>query len=1258
MKFFITALLIALGINAFAVNNGDIPVNTPESARRMIEHLNKSCGRRYKGGKVFLERVTAIEAKLKANAKDAAATAELSALIREASLANPLLDFDKLIVIRRKGEANRQLNSHTTATLKPKGWDNEISEISNLRGEIKVRAVYRHPDQSVMKHMELHSSGNRIMFSGAGSNGRWGVFDVDQNGQDLRELTPSDQNYVDWFDSCYLPEKDFIIACSTAGMQGLPCENGGRPMVNLYRLNIKTREVRQLTFEQDSDWHPRIMPDGKVMYLRWEYTDTPHYFTRYLFSMNPDGTNQKEHWGSGSYFPTAFVWARPVPNSASKVAGIISGHHAKSETGRLMVIDPQLGRKYPFKYKAEDKIWGAEKSTINIHPQVFPAEETGCLQEIPGWGRDVVGNVYDNQGGGQKYTFGTPWPLSDKYFLVSMKGFPGSKKWVLALVDTFDNMTVIYEDPQYDIFEPMPFVSTTPIPVLVDRTEKGQQAAMFCSNIYYGPGLKDIPVGTVKQLRIFSYHYGFIKSGGHESIGLESSWDIKRIIGTVPVEDDGSFSFMAPPNTPISIQPLDESGAALAIMRSWMTAMPGEALGCIGCHESQNDTAPVIRAKAGVRPPSKIEPWYGPARPFSYPAEIQPLLNRSCIGCHKEDGKAPFTLANNGAKGDGDWRKDKSYLNLVAFTRKPGAESDMELYNPMEWHASTSPLIQMLRKGHHGVKLDREGWERLYTWIDLNAPHRGMWNNTTYEKKRLNLAARYAGVTDNPENEYRKILAGLEKNKITPVVPATIPKPAPDNLSAKNYPLNVADAKNLQGSGKEMEIVLAKGLTMRVVKVPAGQFIMGNRSGYPDEQPRVVVKIPDSFAMGATEITCAQYAAFDPKHDTRYLDEHGKDHSTPGYIANHPDQPVARISWQEANAFCQWLSKKTGKRVRLPTEAEWEWAARAGSDQQFFYGGKDADFSKWANLADASRRKTYVKWDGGSKIHKPLNFPAHYLYPLRDDRFTDHWFIVDYVKQYPPNPWGLHDIIGNVNEWTGSDYAPYPYNAKDGRNSGKLGNKKVARGGSWNDRPKTAGSSIRFPFESYQRVYNVGFRVVIEGVKESEFKMAAAPVRVVPPKFISVPDKKVAAPKVNKAFGKITAKGNPSGREGADKAFDGSTKTKWFHNSGTESSWIQCQLPKKKAKILTEYHISSANDCEHRDPMDWQLLGSNDKGKNWTVLDSRKDEKFTERFQRRKFPIKNKKAYNVYRLSIDKPKRAGNGIQLSELNLIEGKNEN
>ncbi len=1080
---FLAAAILSLGavggLFALEVDN-DLPVNTPESARRVINDLIGEYGDEYPKGKEYLARLDKIEARLKENPKDQKTQEQLQALIREATLANPLLDFDRLLVLRRKGEANRSLNAYTSHTIKRTGWNNEISVLSNLRGDVKVETLYKPEKDTVLKHMDLHFDADKLMFSGVGENGNWAVLQIDADGKNLTELTPSNQKDVHWFDSCYLPESPYIITCSTAGMQGLPCVNGSQPMTNLYKLNTETKDVRQLTFEQDSDWHPRVMENGRVMYLRWEYTDTPHYYSRYLFHMNPDGTSQMELWGSGSYFPTAYVHARPIPDHPSQFIGCVSGHHAKSETGRLLIIDRALSRKYPFRYTPEEKTWGEEGETVNIVPEVLPAEETGCVQEIPGWGRDVVGNVRDAQGTGVTYTFGTPWPLSDKYFLVSMQNCPtakNKKKWTICLVDVFDNMTVLYEDESEgygDAFEPIPFTSRPTPPVLVDRTVEGAESTVFCTSIYDGRGLAGIPRGKVKSLRVFSYHYGYIKSGGHESCGLESGWDIKRILGTVPVEKDGSFWFEAPANTPLAIQPLNEDGECLAVMRSWMVGMPGERLSCNGCHEELNEATPNRSPLAARKAPRKLEPWYGPARPFGYAAEVQPVLDEYCVGCHNEKNHQEKGAISFEKGHLNNWRQDRSYLNLVAFVRRYGPESDLDLYDPMEWHVSTSPLYQMLKKGHHGVQLDDEAWDRLITWMDLNVPHRGMWDNEHYEQRRLDLATLYAGLTDNPEEEYRQMLTSLDNSpKPEPILPPEQPRRGDDGLKVPGFPF---EAK----PGETISLDLGQDIQMKLVRIPAGKFVMGNQKGFPDESPRAIVTIEKPFWMGQTEVTNLQYNVFDPAHDSRYLDEDGKDHAVPGYIANHPDQPVIRVKWPEAMEFCRWLGEKTGRKVTLPTEAQWEWAARGGTEGPFFYGDHDTDFSTWANLADAERRRTYVRWDGGSKIHIRRNYPEDYLYPLRDDRFTDNWFVVDYVKQCKPNPFGLYDIIGNVNEWTRSNYAPYPYREDDGRNNGDLSVKKVARGGSWKDRPKRAGCTIRFPFETYQVVYNVGFRVIIE----------------------------------------------------------------------------------------------------------------------------------------------------------------------------------
>ena len=1070
-------------------DNGKVPVNTTESARLMIEDLIKTYGNEYAGGQEFLKELTELEAKLAENKDDGDAKKALAALIKKAALANPLLDFDKILVLKRNpahGWGFPGLNAYTNMTIEKENWDNEICILSDLRSDDpKLTPIYRHgPQRSLMRDMDLHFDAKKLMFSAANDKNRWGVFEINIDGSGLRELTPNDQPDVDWFDSTYIPDDNYILSCSTAGMQGLPCENGGRQMVNIYRVNKNTQEARQLTFEQDSDWHPTVMPNGQVMYLRWEYTDIPHYYSRILFSMNPDGTKQLALWGSGCCFPTAFKHARPIPGHGSLVVGIVSGHHAEAETGRMILVDPQLGEGYPFKPIITSKEWGPEGTELNIMTKVLPKEVTGAVQEIPGHGRDVFGNVYDNQGGESTIRFVYPYPLSDKYFLVNVRK-PGSPEWGVWLVDVFDNMTLIKGMSGYGFFEPTPLVARETPPIIPDFTNHDDpDGTVFIQNVNFGRGLAGVPNGVPKFVRVFAYHYGYNGSGGHESCGQESSWDVKRILGTVPIEEDGSVCFKVPANTPIAFHVLDEEGASLQHMRSWTVAMPGEKISCIGCHERRNDAVPALQTLAARKAPQELRPWYGPARAWGYEAEIQPMLEKFCVGCHNDqdaekNGKISFTARNTG-----DWRSDTSYSALNPYVRRPGPEFELEMLYPMEYHASSSELIQRLKKGHHGVELDPEAWDRLYTWIDLNAPYRGMWNNPHYEKRRRELQALYAYHTANPEEEYREALAGRDPEKIERIIPAPVPKKEPDTLTSGAFPFSAEKAREMVGGELQKKVVkLADDVEMTFVRIPAGEFIMGSQPDkalYDDETARAVVRVERAFWMSETEVMNGQYAVYDPVHDTRYHKEDGKDHIVPGYIGNHPDQPVSRISWQEARGFTKWFSEKLGMRADLPTEAQWEWAARAGSGDVFFYGNRDTDFSRHANLADAGLRRTYTTWEGGSMIHRRRDYPEELRFPLRDSRFTDKWFTVDYVKQYDANPWGLYDMIGNVSEWTRSDYAAYPYNENDGRNSGDHSKKKVARGGSWSDRPAASGSAVRKPYESWQKVFDVGMRVVIE----------------------------------------------------------------------------------------------------------------------------------------------------------------------------------
>jgi formylglycine-generating enzyme required for sulfatase activity len=190
-------------------------------------------------------------------------------------------------------------------------------------------------------------------------------------------------------------------------------------------------------------------------------------------------------------------------------------------------------------------------------------------------------------------------------------------------------------------------------------------------------------------------------------------------------------------------------------------------------------------------------------------------------------------------------------------------------------------------------------------------------------------------------------------------------------------------------------------------------------------------------------------------------------------------------------AFCRWLSARTGQRFTLPTEAQWEYACRAGAATPFNFGGLDTDFSPHANLADA--KLTEFASDPYT-VDVPLKNPTPFDdWIPKDARFNDRALLTVAPGRYQPNAWGLHDMHGNAAEWTRTTYAAYPYRADDASNSDKPGCRKVVRGGSWRDLPKRGTSSFRLSYPSWQRVYNVGFRVVCEGPLGTVAKSGPAP---------------------------------------------------------------------------------------------------------------------------------------------------------------------
>ncbi len=1042
--------------------------------RLAIEDLVETFGPEYPQGPEYLRWLDALEEK---QAELSGGGAEerkeinesLVALRREALLANPLLDFDKLLLVRR-GAGSPSLglprNWQSNSCLPKTGYDDSIEVLSPLAADGRLTALYKPAGGKFVGDVDLDFDAGKLLFSMPGSHNRWQVFEIRTDGTGLRELT-GEQPDVDSYDACYLPDGK-ILFTSTACFIGVPCVYGSSHVAVLYVMDGDGKNIRQLSFDQEHDWCPAVMNNGRVLYSRWEYTDTPHSNARLLFHMNPDGTGQMEYYGSNSYWPNAIFYARPVPKHPTKVVGVVGGHHDNPRMGELVIFDPARGRQ----------------------------EASGAVQRIPGHGKRVEPIIADGLTRDSWPKFLHPYPLSEKCFLVSCK--PASRSlWGIYLVDVFDNMVLVKEEPGYALLEPIPLRTTPRPPVIPSKVNLARKDALvYLPDVYAGKGLRGIPRGKVKALRLFTYHFSYQEMGGLLGIiGIDGPWDIKRVLGTVPVEEDGSAKFRVPANTPISIQPLDEEGKALQLMRSWMTAMPGEVVQCAGCHEPQNTAPPTMQTIANGRPAAEIKPWYGPVRGFSYPREVQPVVDKYCLGCHngqtRPDGKQianlrgdvklndwrQVTPGNGGARGG---KFSVGYAELHRYVRRPGIESDYHMLEPMEFHADTTQLVQMLRKGHHNVKLDAEAWDRLVTWIDLNTPYHGTWGEELHDpgvqrQRRRELLRLYGGIDDDPE-----AVPQVNRSPGEPVMPEPLAA-KPQAVECPNWPFDDGEARRRQAAAGlpiRQSVDLGEGVTLELALVPAGEFVIGSVTGEVDERPRVRVRIERPFWMGTFEVTNRQFTRFDPAHDSRVETKNAYQFGVHGYPMNRPQQPVVRVPWKSAMAFCRWLSEKTGRRFSLPTEAQWEYACRAGTPGPFFYGDLAADFSRFANLADA--KLTEFASDPYT-VDTPLQDPSKYDdWTPKDTRFNDGSVIPVTPGKYLPNAWGLCDMHGNVSEWTRTTYKPYPYNPDDGRDASTPTGRKVVRGGSWRDRPPRCTSSFRLSYLPYQRVYNVGFRVICE----------------------------------------------------------------------------------------------------------------------------------------------------------------------------------
>ncbi len=1051
----------------------------------------------YRSGADYLARLEELSAQARAASAGEITSSlwdALQDLKKTALLAHPLLQTDAVLVVKRKAQVPAKsargqadwisrgpgadigmpTNHECNSSLPRTGYDNEIAVFSPRTPGAPLRTFYRPVDTGYIGEIDLHPDGDRLLFTQSDAQ-NWKVHEMRVGGSGLRQVTHLPED-VDCYDASYLPDGRIVFG-SSAAFQAVPCWHGLKVVSNLYLANADGSGLRRLCYDQDHDLHPAVLPNGQIVYSRWDYTGTAHSFPRELMVMNPDGTGQRAIYGSNSYFPNALYFPRAIPDRPGELVCILSGYHGVNRMGQLVIVDTHRGW-----YEAE-----------------------GLVKRISGRGDPIRPEVKDDLVSGDWPKFLHPFPLDENFFLVAA-WMDRRSDWAVYLADRFDNLVLLRAEPGYALLEPVLVRKTAMPPKIPDRVDPtASESVVSLHDVYSGPGLAGVPRGTIKALRVVNYHFGYPGVAGPHLIGRGGPWEVMRILGTVPVEQDGSALFRIPANTPIALQALDAEGKAVQLMRSWYTAMPGEKASCVGCHENPSQAPSPRRDLAQARPPSTIAPWRGPWRGFDFEREVQGVLDKYCVDCHggpenaRPDlrplatfpdykGQPPDKLgvmrmhpamkqATNGLI-----KYTPAYEALLPYIRRVNIEDEVRLLVPGEYHADTSELIQMLRKGHQGVRLDEEAWDRLVTWIDLNAPCHGTWSEVSpipgnAHERRMEMSRLSSGPALDPE-----FVPAVSRPLSATVAPAPPPRNAP--VSVAGWPFDAAEARRRQEAlGRtEMSVELGGGLALALRQIPAGRFVLGTENGERDEQPAAVVTIERPFWIAATEITNAQFRQFDSSFDCGdYQKRHARDDDM-GLPLNGPQQPAVRVSWEQAMAFCAWLTQRSGLTCTLPTEAQWEWASRAGAGGAFHFGNVTDDFSSWANLADVSFSRGH-RADGqqitGAVEHIVIEGAA-----LSDARRNDRQIVTAPVGSFRSNTWGVFDLHGNAAEWTRTEYRAYPYLEHDGRNDVAATSsptvRRVVRGGSFFDRPARAQASYRLAYPGWQRVFNVGFRIVIE----------------------------------------------------------------------------------------------------------------------------------------------------------------------------------
>jgi hypothetical protein len=499
---------------------------------------------------------------------------------------------------------------------------------------------------------------------------------------------------------CWLPNGRIVFATERDG-KGDRC---GGVTTCLWSMKADGSDAYPISWHETPESHPAVDCDGKLVYTRWDYIDRNYQAMHNLWTCFPDGRDPRAAHGnyalphyrgqrSMPYLQPALEFhIRPVRGEPGKYLALAGTHHI-ALPGVPILIDLNQ----PDDYRT------AQIRLLVGH--LLPAESiAGAPGDFGGRGQPAPG-----------FGYVTPWPLSSEFYMASdMKN--------LLLLDRWGNVVPLlcWKGPG-PVCSPRPLQARPLPPVIPTATWQGERrnapdhrrATISILNVYDADFAW--PAGVVEEKRIKALRILQIVPRPVVQWGMHHPLIIPRmVLGTAPVEEDGSAYFEAPVEKLLSFQALDADGLAIQGMKSGTYVHPGEQLSCQGCHEAKPRVPSYGRnSRALSRPPSKLQPDVDGSLPLTFARLVKPVFENKCVTCHKKEGKGPADLSENAKI------RHKGY-GIYRITSWGSGTGGGYRSAPYAIGAHGSALGNTLLKSHRN-RLTPDEFHRVTLWLDCNS---------------------------------------------------------------------------------------------------------------------------------------------------------------------------------------------------------------------------------------------------------------------------------------------------------------------------------------------------------------------------------------------------------------------------------------------------------------------------------------------------------------------------------------------------------